>query len=133
MSKQLPMQAGMIARLVMSLSIAALCFTGLAAAQTPYQHVLFISIDGMHALDLANCSTGIASINGGAPYCPNLARLTQTGLNYVAASTSKPSDSFPGLLAEITGGSPRSTGVFYDVSYDRALSPPTQTTPGLSS
>jgi len=26
----------------------------------------------------------------------------------------------------ITGGSPRSTGVYYDASYDRALSPPAQ-------
>jgi hypothetical protein len=29
----------------------------------------------------------------------------------------------------VTGGSPRSTGAFYDVSYDRALSSPAQTTP----
>lgn len=29
----------------------------------------------------------------------------------------------------MTGGSPRSTGVFYDVSYDRSLSPPAKTTP----
>ena len=29
----------------------------------------------------------------------------------------------------MTGGSPRSTGAFYDVSYDRALSPPEKTTP----
>jgi hypothetical protein len=29
----------------------------------------------------------------------------------------------------VTGGSPRSTDAFYDVSYDRLLSPPAQTTP----
>src|SRR5207302_7262727 len=40
------------------------------------------------------------------------------------ASASKPSDSFPGLLAMTTGGTPNSTGVWYDNSYDRALSPP---------
>ena len=34
------------------------------------------------------------------------------------------SDSYPGLLALVTGGSPRSTGVYYDDSYDRKLSPP---------
>jgi hypothetical protein len=30
------------------------------------KHVLLISIDGMHALDFANCARGIAGINGGA-------------------------------------------------------------------
>ena len=93
------------------------------------RHVLLISIDGMHALDFANCANGIAGINGGKPYCPNLAQLGQHGATYTQTSTSRPSDSFPGLTALATGGSPRSTGVFYDVSYDRSLSPPAQTTP----
>jgi hypothetical protein len=92
-------------------------------------HVLLISIDGMHALDFANCSQGISTVNGGAPYCPTLAELAQTGVTYLEASTTRPSDSFPGLIAQVTGGTPRSAGVFYDVSYDRALSPPAQTTP----
>ena len=34
-----------------------------------------------------------------------------------------PSDSFPGTLAMVTGGSPRSTGVYYDVTWDNDLSP----------
>ena len=109
----------------------------LAAASAPQvyaalfqmHHVLLISIDGMHALDFANCAKGISGVNGGAPYCPNLAQLGQIGVTYVEASTTKPSDSFPGLIAQITGGTPRSAGVFYDVSYDRALSPPAQTWP----
>ena len=50
----------------------------------------------MHAVDFLNCSKGIAGVNDGAPYCPNLAALATTGVNYVGASTSKPSDSFPG-------------------------------------
>ncbi len=94
----------------------------------PIRHVLLISIDGMHALDLINCSNGISGVNGGAPYCPNLAELKSDGVNYLETSTSKPSDSFPGLMALMTGGSPRSVGVFYDVSYDRSLDPPTITT-----
>ncbi len=93
------------------------------------RHVLLISIDGMHALDFANCAQGLAGINGGASYCPTLTALGQHGLTYTQTSTSKPSDSFPGLTALVTGGSPRSTGAFYDVSYDRSLSPPAQTTP----
>src|ERR1700722_10544451 len=93
-----------------------------------FRHVLLISIDGMHALDFINCSKGISGVNGGEPYCPNLAALGETGLNYLNTSTSKPSDSFPGLMALMTGGSPRSFGAFYDVAYDRSLDPPAATT-----
>jgi len=94
----------------------------------PIHHILLISIDGMHAVDFANCSKGIAGANDGKPYCPNLAALSATGVNYVAASTSKPSDSFPGLMSIITGASPRLMGVYYDVAYDRSLDGPAATT-----
>jgi hypothetical protein len=93
-----------------------------------FSHVLLISIDGMHALDFVNCTNGISTINDGEPYCPNLAELGQHGVNYLGASASKPSDSFPGLTALVTGGSPRVTGVFYDAAYDRSLDPPAKTT-----
>jgi Type I phosphodiesterase / nucleotide pyrophosphatase len=92
------------------------------------KHVLLISIDGMHAVDFLNCSQGISGVNNGNPYCPNLAQLAQTGVNYLETSTSKPSDSFPGLMALVTGGSPRTVGAFYDVAYDRVLAPPATTT-----
>jgi Type I phosphodiesterase / nucleotide pyrophosphatase len=92
------------------------------------RHVLLISIDGMHAVDFLNCSRGIKGINNGSPYCPNLAKLGETGINYLDTSTSKPSDSFPGLTALMSGGGPRSEGTFYDVAYDRSLDPPTITT-----
>ena len=95
---------------------------------TPIQHVLLISIDGMHSIDFANCTKGVPN-SANDPYCPHLASLSSTGVHYLQALTSKPSDSFPGLVAQITGGTPRSAGVFYDVSYDRALSPPALTTP----
>jgi hypothetical protein len=78
----------------------------------------------MHAVDFYNCSHGIAAANDGNPYCPNLAALSETAINYVAASSSKPSDSFPGLAALVTGGSPKSTGLYYDVAYDRLLDGP---------
>ena len=68
----------------------------------------------MHAVDLLNCVNGISTVNGGDPYCPALAALNRNGVNYVAASTSKPSDSFPGLIAIVTGGSPALTGIYYD-------------------
>ena len=80
------------------------------------RHVLLLSVDGFHAVDLAVCiKTG---------NCPNLEKLTDHGFTYTNASTTKPSDSFPGLLAQITGGTSKSTGVFYDDSYDRTLFAP---------
>jgi hypothetical protein len=90
--------------------------------------VLLLSIDGMHAVDFYNCSHGIAGVNGGNPYCPNMAALSRHAINYVAAVSSKPSDSFPGLAAIVSGGSPKSTGLYYDVAYDRSLDPPATTT-----
>ena len=92
------------------------------------QHVLLISVDGMHAVDFANCANGISTANNGRPYCRAIAALGKTGVNYVAASTSKPSDSFPGLTAIITGGSPALTGVYYDVAYSRNYDAPAKTT-----
>jgi hypothetical protein len=92
------------------------------------KHVLLISIDGMHALDYQNCAHGISGVNNGTPYCPNLAALGGNGVNYVAASTSRPSDSFPGLMSIVTGATPRTMGVYYDVAYDRSLDAPAKTT-----
>ena len=97
-------------------------------AQSKIQHVLLISVDGMHALDFVNCQKGVPD-SGNQTYCPNISTLASTGVHYQQALSSKPSDSFPGLTALVTGGTPRSTGAFYDVSYDRSLSPPARTTP----
>jgi Type I phosphodiesterase / nucleotide pyrophosphatase len=84
------------------------------------KHVLLISVDGLHALDLSNY------VN--AHQDSTLALLSRNGVTYTNASTSSPSDSFPGLAALVTGGSPGTTGLWYDVTYDRALSPPATTT-----
>jgi hypothetical protein len=125
-------------RLCAGVSAVALLLTALSAfAEEPrkdhnpgaMQHVLLISIDGMHAVDFANCSRGISTINSGAPYCPALASLARHSINYLQAYTPRPSDSFPGLTALVTGANPRTSGMFYDVSYDRKLSPPYATTP----
>jgi hypothetical protein len=80
------------------------------------KHVLLISVDGFHALDLSNY---VASH-------PNstLAELSAHGKTYTNASTSQPSDSFPGLAALVTGGSPITTGFWYDVTWNRSLSFP---------
>jgi hypothetical protein len=97
-------------------------------AQNKIQHVLLISIDGMHSVDFTNCVKGVPE-SGNETYCPNLATLSTTGVRYLTALTARPSDSFPGLTALVTGATTRSTGAFYDVSYDRSLSPPAKTTP----
>jgi hypothetical protein len=90
---------------------------GVFAAATPRQvkHVLLISVDGLHALDLANFVKSNPQ--------SNLARLSAQGVTYTQASTSKPSDSFPGLMSMVTGGSPISTGLWYEGAYARDLSP----------
>ena len=83
------------------------------------QHVLLISIDGLHALDVARF---VETHPGSA-----MAELAGHGVTYSNANTPANSDSFPGLLALVTGGSPVSHGVFYDVSYDRNLFDPANT------
>lgn len=119
---------------IMLFSLAVACSAGLATAQGngsnqgDIKRVLLISIDGMHAVDFENCTKGVSTIDNGEPYCPALAALGQKGINYVAASTSKPSDSFPGLTAIVTGGSPALTGVYYDVAYSRNFGAPATTT-----
>ena len=107
-----------------SLLILWLAASSLAQENGPIKHVLLISLDGMHAVDFANCAKGVNGLNNDEPYCPAIAALARHGVNYIAANTSKPSDSFPGLTAIITGGSPALTGVYYDVAYSRNLEGP---------
>jgi hypothetical protein len=120
-------------RLAKSLMVSALA-ASLVAAPLPVsaggngasdsgptvKHVLLISVDGLHALDLSNY------VN--SHHDSTLAALSRTGVTYTNASTSTPSDSFPGLAALVTGGSPITAGLWYDVTYNRALSPPAKTT-----
>ena len=81
------------------------------------KHVLMVSIDGLHALDVANY---IAANPTSA-----LAQLSQHGVTYSNAKTPGNSDSFPGMLALATGGSSNSHGLLYDVSYNRSTVYPT--------
>jgi hypothetical protein len=105
-----------------SLTVAA--STGAVADETSLEsheikHVLLISVDGLHALDLSNFVATHAD--------STLAELGRHGVTYSNNSTSSPSDSFPGLASLVTGGSPVTTGLWYDDTYNRALSPPAQT------
>lgn len=84
------------------------------------KHVLLVSVDGLHALDVANYVKS-------HPHSA-LAELTGHGVTYSNANTPANSDSFPGLLALVTGGSPISSGLYYDVSFNRSIFDPTNTT-----
>ena len=108
-------------------AVAALGASGSrAVAGTAYQHVLILSVDGLHAADVTDPSLAASFTNVNA--------LRQSGVTYTQARTTVPSDSFPGTLAYLTGAGPATTGVYYDDSYDRTLLPPTAlgggTTPG---
>jgi hypothetical protein len=114
-------------RRIVKVSVTALvCLAWLAAAKAdgwrdqdaddpPFAHVLLVSVDGLHAVDLERF---VAAHPASA-----LAWLTASGRTYTHATATKPSDSFPGMLAMVTGGTPRSTGVYYDDGYDRSLVP----------
>ena len=78
-------------------------------------HVLLISIDGMHQSDLAwYVQTHPKS---------TLAALLAQGVDFSNASTPFPSDSFPGMVGQLTGGNPRTTGIYYDDTWNHAVFP----------
>ena len=64
---------------------------------TRIEHVLLISIDGMHSLDFANCMKRYSKLERRNTLLPDDGGIEWYGSgNYVAATTSMPSDSFPG-------------------------------------
>jgi len=79
-------------------------------------HVLLVSIDGMHQSDLAwFVQTHPES---------TLAMLMAQGVDFSNASTPFPSDSFPGMVGQVTGGNPSSTGIYYDDTWNHDVFPP---------
>jgi len=107
-----------------SLVFCVLLLTSLVAvardgSEKKFSRVLLISVDGLHALDVANF---VDNHHDSA-----LAELSSHGITYSNARTPANSDSFPGLLALVTGGSPITHGLFYDVSYDRTIFDPMNT------
>lgn len=79
------------------------------------KHVLLLSVDGLHQKDLdwyvKNHPTSA------------LAALVDHGTSYTHAQTPVPSDSFPGMVGQFTGGNPGTTGIYYDDTFNRALLP----------
>jgi hypothetical protein len=78
-------------------------------------HVLLISVDGLHQSDVE----WYVSSHPGS----ELAKLVGGGAEYARAQTPIPSDSFPGMTAQVTGGNPRTTGIYYDDEFSRAVLP----------
>src|SRR5579864_2716148 len=88
----------------------------LLSADTKIRRVLVVSIDGMHALDLA---LWVKKNPTSA-----LGRLAMEGMMYTNASSTKPSDSIPSTVGIFTGASPGLGGMYYDDAYNRAWFPP---------
>src|ERR1700757_1274007 len=82
---------------------------------TKVEHVLLISVDGMHQSDLAWYVQNFPK--------STLAALMAQGIDYSNASTPFPSDSFPGMVGQLTGGNPSTTGIYYDDSWNHAVFP----------
>jgi len=78
-------------------------------------HVLLLSVDGLHQSDLA----WYVGMHPGSA----LATLVHGGVEFTHAQTPFPSDSFPGMVGQVTGGDPRTTGIYYDDSWNRSLLP----------
>ena len=83
------------------------------SADHPAARVLLLNIEGMHALDL---SLWVAAHPSSA-----LAELSRRGVTYTNAHVPW-ADPAVGLVAVVTGGSPRSTGIVTVDGYDRSLS-----------
>jgi hypothetical protein len=79
------------------------------------KHVLLISVDGLHQQDLR---WYVRTYPGSA-----LADLVRHGIEYSHAMTPVPSDSFPGMVAQVTGGDPGVTGIYYDDTYNHDVFP----------
>src|SRR5215469_8911114 len=79
------------------------------------QHVLLISVVGIPQKNLAWYVKNF----------PNsmLASLDHRGIEYRDARTPFPSDSFPGMVGQVTGGDPRVTGIYYDDTYNHDVFP----------
>jgi hypothetical protein len=107
--------------LLQSLLVVATALTGRALADDKvYKYVAAFSIDGFHSSDVEKYIAVRPQ--------STIASLLSTGYEYTDAYTSGPSDSFPGTMNLFTGAAPRTTGVWYDDTWDRTLWYPYSTT-----
>src|SRR4051794_4189371 len=98
-------------RFIPSALACALAPLALAAPPAPYQHVLVLSIDGLHAADLTDPAS--------AQYLPDVLDLANHGVRYSNAHAVTPSDNFPNVIAQFTGATPKTSGIYYDDTFRR--------------
>jgi Type I phosphodiesterase / nucleotide pyrophosphatase len=98
--------------LPVALAVATAAFIGQVCGNS-YNYVVVFSIDGLHGSDVPK----YVALRPQS----TIAELLENGYEYTDAWTSAPSDSFPGSLNVFTGAHPRTTGVWYDDTYDRAF------------
>lgn len=98
-----------------AIAVPAMASTASHQGPSKIKHVLLISVDGLHQADL---SWYVGTHPGSA-----LAALVKGGVDYTNAQTPVPSDSFPGMIAQATGGNPKTTGIYYDDTYNHSLLP----------
>jgi hypothetical protein len=85
------------------------------SADHPAARVLLLSVDGLHAVDLANWVAGHPK--------SALAELSKRGMTYTNAHSPATTPA-AGLISIATGGTAISTGMLTDQGFDRALAPP---------
>lgn len=96
--------------------VSVLAAVIVAVEAATFKHIAVFSIDGLHGSDVGKYVAARPQ--------STIAKLLQTGYEYTDARTSGPSDSFPGILNQYTGASPRTTGVWYDDTFDRTFFAP---------
>ena len=69
------------------------------------------------------CTSRIWPGTSGSIRPPSLASLVGHGIEYSGALTPIPSDSSPGMVAQVTGGDPGVTGIYYDDTWNHDLFP----------
>ncbi len=107
--------AGSVAALVAGTALGPASAETSQAGAGRVRHVLLVSVGGLHQQDLAwYVKTHPASV---------LAALVRRGVEYSNAETPFPSDSFPGLVGQVTGGDPGVTGIYYDDTWNHNVFP----------
>ncbi len=110
--------AGLLSLVALSSPVAAASSpppSGSDGSHGKVDHVLLLSVDGLHQQDLTWYVAQYPQ--------STLATLMRHGTEYSNANTPVPSDSFPGMVGQVTGGDPRVTGIYYDDTFNHDVFP----------
>src|SRR6202451_3835529 len=115
MSMRTKIAAATLAALTVAVAAGLRPSSAVADRPVQIQHVLLISVDGMHQSDLDWYVANHPS--------SELAKLAAGGQEYTNDHTSDPSDSDPGGTALMTGADPKLTRIYYDDEYSHGVFP----------